>query len=312
MSMLVLPRSRVPGRAFLIGLALLGVGLVGLTRTVAWPGVYPLLVLPVGAALATYSRRDAVTILGVFLALLLLVPSVFALSQVSTAVPPALVVGLFALWLWACLLMVPGLGLGAGPQPLRIVIFFFLWSAAVSWALAYLRPLPAVEQRQALIGFLMLASACGIALLAADGIRSRSRLDDLMRWLVVGASLVAVVAIVQFVPGVDFSRYLHPPGLATTGAGEAFIDIRSGLRRVQGTTGHPIELAVLEAAVLPIALHVARHQAGSTGWRHRVWWVCVGLLLVAVPLTISRAGVVGLAVGALALMVLWPGKDRLL
>ena len=310
MKVSTITRTGTVGRAALPGLAIAGSALIVLTQTGLWPALYVLLAVPVGAALLLLSRRDAVTVLGVYLGFLVIIPARFAIAAYSGSLTPAVIAGLVALWIWACFRVVPGLGLASRPQPLRFVVLFLLWATAVSWALAFVRPLPDVEVRSALIGFLLLASACGPALLAADGIRTKERLDTLLRWLVLGAGLVAVVGIIQFAFGFDLSRFLRLPGLvAGSVAGESFIDTRSVLRRVQGTAAHPIEMAVFAGMVLPLALHYARASVSGT-WERRGWWACTGLLLVSIPLTVSRSGIVALAIVALVVLPTWPWRER--
>jgi O-antigen ligase len=128
--------------------------------------------------------------------------------------------------------------------------------------------------------------------------------------LVLGASLVAVVGIVQFAFGIDLSRYLRLPGLvAGTVSGDSFIDTRSVLRRVQGTTAHPIEMAVFLGMVLPLVVHYARTSV-SRSWQRLGWLASAGLILASIPLTVSRSGVVALAVVALVLVPTWPWRER--
>jgi polysaccharide biosynthesis protein PslJ len=276
--------------------------------TISWGRPRTVLRLPL-----VLSRPDLVAFLGIFLGLLLLIPGRFAFTFYSESLTPAVALGVLAFWLWACLRIVPGLGLAGGRQPVRVIALFLLWSGGASWAAAFLRAIPPIESRAAIIGVLFLISGAGVALLAADGIQRRFQLDALLGWLVIGASVVATIGIVQFFTGFDVSRYLRFPGLGVgTVAGASFIDVRSSFRRVEATATHPIEFAVFLTMVLPLALHYARMSDARQRVQRWGRWLCVALLLIALPTTLSRSGIVGLAVVGLMLLPTWPVRQSLL
>ena len=306
-----LRRTPAIGRGSLPALAGVGVLVLGLAVAVAapWPVVVSVLALPVALAVAIISRRDAVTVLCIFSGSLLFIPARFAFNVFSESLTPALLVGVLAFWLWACLKLVPALGLARGPQPVRPVASFVVWSGLASLAAAFTRSLPDVEMRGAEIGILMLLGAAGVALLAADGITSRQRLDTFLRWLVVAASLTAVIGVVQFTTGFDPSKYLRFPGLEAGASGDSFIDVRSSLRRVEGTAGHPLDFALLMTVMLPLAVHYARSP--DEGRRRLAWWGCVAVLIAGNLMSVSRAGVIGIAVCALILIPTWPRRQQL-
>jgi O-antigen ligase len=79
--------------------------------------------------------------------------------------------------------------------------------------------------------------------------------------------------------------------------------VRSSFHRPAGTARHPIELGAALAMVLPIALHFAFSAEGSD----RVWrWVCVGLLGLAIPMSLSRTAILGVIVVTIVLLPTWP------
>ena len=187
------------------------------------------------------SHADAAAVLAVFVAMLLFIPSRFAVVQIAGFVTPAFLVGLFAALWWAGARLVPALGAAQGRQPLRFVMFFLLWAAVASCCGLLLRSHTDAETRAIETGLLTLLSSVGIVLLAADGIRSRHRLDWLMRCAVVGTALVAVIVFIQFFLGFDLASLLRPPGLSAIPGIEQFIQERSvGVLRVAGKAAHPI------------------------------------------------------------------------
>jgi GT2 family glycosyltransferase len=257
------------------------------------------LVLPLLVALVLVSRRDATTLLCVLIATTLAIPSRFALTFFAGAVTPSLLLSLGLLWLWLLGRAVGVMGTSRTVQPVRLAVLLLLWSGAASWVLAQMRPLQAVEAREAQIGLIVLAGWVGVTLFVADGIRTRERLDTLLRMLIWGASLVALVGMVQFFTGHDLASSLKLPGLVAVTQDVSFIGDRFGVRRVAGTTSNPIEFGVLMAMMLPLALHYARKSAGV--WTRRLMWVATVLIAVGAAVSVSRSAVVGIAVAGLVL-----------
>ncbi|MDP8931293.1 MAG: O-antigen ligase family protein [Actinomycetota bacterium] len=247
---------------------------------------------------------DAVALLTVYLGLLLVIPSELILP-IGFKVTPAGLLGLFALTWWTCSRLVPAIGGARGLQPVRAAIYLLAGSTLASYAVAFSRPVGEVEFRAADRGLFQVAVAAGVALLVADGIPDLRRLNVLLRRFVLLASFVAALGIVQFATGFDPVHFLRLPGLVPDGALQ-FIHQRSNLRRVAGTAIHPIEFGVVLAVVLPLAAH----YAFNSDRRRWVWWLCLITLSVAVPLSVSRTPLVGLAGAALVLWPAWPPKRR--
>ncbi len=163
-------------------------------------------------------------------------------------------------------------------------------------ALTYRLP---VEVSGADRGIIKLMGWSGIALVAADGIRNRARLEKLLERVVLLAAIMAAIGLIQFFAGVDIAARIHLPGLQTNteliSLGE-----RSIFRRVGGTAAHPIEFGVVLAAILPLAMHFAfgRGEGGSlrTLAAKQRDWICLGLIGVGAPLAVSRSATLGIAV----------------
>lgn len=270
---------------------------------------FGLLAILLGWAGLAASKRDAATLLTLYLGLLLLLPSRYVVGAVSGSFTPALAVSMALFWLYLCFRIVPSLGLATGPQPLRLALLLLLLACGASWAAAYARPLPPAEGLSVVVGLATMAGLAGIALVAADGIATIDRLYSVVRWVVVGVALMAAIAIVQFLFNVDPYRLFQLPGLQAGADAATYIGTRSSFRRVGGTTAHPIELAVALTIALPLALHMAR-RAGLTQSSRLFWWGCTGLIVAAIPATVSRSGVLGAAIVGLVLLPFWPGRDR--
>ena len=145
-----------------------------------------------------------------------------------------------------------------------------------------------------------------ILLLAADGIEGWNQLHTLLRRIVACVSAIAALGIAQFTTGFNLATYVVIPGLSRQ---VAFADLgtRDGLNRPSATTAQPLEFAAVLALALPLAIHQARFAAPGVRFRR---WLQVALIGAALPLTISRSAVLGLAVIALMLVPTWPKRDR--
>lgn len=265
---------------------------------------------PSPAATSPMRHADAATVLAVLVAALLFIPSRFAVIQIAGFVTPAFLVGLFAALWWGFARVVPTLGAAQGRQPLRLAMFFLIWAAVASCCGLLVRLHTDAETRAVGTGLFTLISSVGVALLAADGLRNRHRLDWLMRCAVVGTAVVAGIIFIQFFLGFDLASLLRPPGLSLISGGpEQFIQERSvGVRRVAGTAAHPIEMGVVLALILPLAIHYSRFTGGA---RARVYRAATILITFALFLTVSRSTFIAIGVEAVLLLPTWPKRMRL-
>jgi O-antigen ligase len=252
------------------------------------------------------ARHDAVTFLTIQLVLLVGIPATLVFEPLGAAGSPANVFGMLAFGWWALARLVPRLGVARGLQPIRVALVVFAVGILLSYAHAMVRIISNPEISSADRSLLSLLSWAGVALVAADGIRTRERLDTLLRRLTWAAAALAVVGLLQFAIDLDIAAYIRIPGLSVNSAA-SFIQDRASLRRVAGTASHPIEFGVVLAGTLPIALHYALHD------RHRsitARWTPVGLIAVAIMLAISRSAVIATGAALLLMVPVWPGRVR--
>ena len=252
--------------------------------------------------------RDGVTLLTAVAALLFLVPSYLVFRPLGSVGTPAGILALGALWLWVVGRIVPRSGLATGRQPVRVVMLLFALSTLASYAAAFDRAMFPVEARGADRALIMVAGGAGVALLAADGIRTRALLDRLLKRITILVTIVALVGIVQFVSGFDLAAAIRIPGLGAQEEGGQFIATRHIFRRVSGTTAHGIEFSVVLTMALPLALHYA-WQAGQDR-RRWLWWGAAAMLGSAIPMSVSRTGTIGLLMVGLMLYPTWDRPRR--
>jgi polysaccharide biosynthesis protein PslJ len=258
---------------------------------------------------ARTTHGDAATVLGVFLAALLFVPSRYALTEIAGFVTPAFMVALFVAVWWVYGRLSPTLGAAQGRQPVRMAVYFLLLAAAASCCGLLLRDHSDAETRALVTGLFVLVGSSGVALLAADGIQAKPRLDWLLRWAVVGTALVGVIVVLQYFFNIDLAVWLKPPGFNTIPGGLNFIQLRTGtsIARVAGTAAHPIEMGAVLAMLLPLAIHYSRFP-GRRG--PLLYQAATVLMAFASFLTVSRTTIVAIVIAGLILLPTWDRRLR--
>ncbi|NYH92114.1 O-antigen ligase family protein [Actinopolymorpha rutila] len=255
---------------------------------------------------AVAGRIDPAVVLSVFVAILMLLPSRYVVGPLGGAGTPAGLMAVACLLWYLSALITPSTTPVRGRQPLRTVVVFFVVSVLTSYAVMHAEPRAALEVNAADRGLILTAGWAGLALLAADGIPRLERLEVLRRRLVAGGSIVASLGLVQFFTGIDIAGYLAVPGL-TANADFSSVLRRDEFNRPMATATHPIELGVVLTMLLPLAVHGMLHARPGTVWRHRLQ---VFLLLATIPMTVSRSAILGMAVAAVVMVPVWPGKVR--
>ncbi|MEV6983080.1 O-antigen ligase family protein [Sphaerisporangium sp. NPDC051017] len=253
------------------------------------------------------ARVDPVTIMTFFLVVLFVMPARYVVGPLGGAGSPSSMVAVLLLVWYLMSTLSPRWTPIRGRQPVRSVIVFFVLAVLASYVAANTRPLSGDELNAADLGLVLVAGWAGIALVTADGITSMDRLEVLRQRIVMGASFPALVAMVQFFTGIEVTQYLALPGLVEKGSAVLFE--REGFFRPAGTATHPIELGVVLAAILPLALHGALFCHVPEQRRKR--WIMVALIAAALPMSVSRSAILGLFVVMLVLLPTWPSEWRL-
>jgi O-antigen ligase len=251
-------------------------------------------------------KADAVTLLTCYLFLLMAIPAPLVFAPLGGAGGPATIFAALLLGCYLLTLIHPALALDRGPQPVRIAAVVLTCAVIATYISANRRTLPGLEENGADRGLIIMFGWLGVMLLAADGIPSMARLKTLLGRVIFGATAMASLAIVQFFTGLNASQYIVIPGLTTQ---TPFTDLltRDQLNRPSATAINPIELAVVLAVCLVIAVHRARFAPDGRRGRR---WVQVAIIAIALPMTVSRTGIVSLVVAGLVLLPTWPKWDR--
>ncbi|MBA3461569.1 MAG: hypothetical protein H0T46_16525, partial [Deltaproteobacteria bacterium] len=251
-------------------------------------------------------RFEAIDLLLVACLLLLLVPARYRIEELGAAGTPAALIGMltFAIWSLGVALNRPWLALRW--HPLRWGLLAVTLSVLASYVAAGFRPHDALEASAADRGILTLVGMLGLALLTADAVLDRGALRRLVQVLVAAGAVVAGFGIIQFNTGIDIAGVIRLPGFAYLPS--AYNDERAGFVRIVSTTSHPIELSVVLAVVLPLALWLAfTSNQRTTRW----WWLATGVITTAIPMTVSRTGVLGLVVAMAVMLPGWQWRRRI-
>ena len=265
----------------------------------------------------------AVVFCVMYAGLLLVIPSRLVVAQIGAPGTPANLFGICGLILW--LLMTVGGFNRQGMTPMRVSFGLFALAVGTSYVAGHLagwfqpadihqrtdrlwRWVSVSQLNEAIVsasdrGLLALAGGAGILLLTAEGMRSWRDLELLTTWIVRFAGIVAALGVLQYFTGVNVAAYLQVPGLSPLT--ELMTFSRSELNRVISTAGHPIELGVIMAALLPLALHHSIFTRKASAWAPTI------LISVVVLMSVSRSAIL-VAAGAMIVMLLgWPNRWRI-
>jgi O-antigen ligase len=272
------------------------------------PDLEPALVGP--RAYASRRRRhllDAGSALALAAALAILVPGHLVLPGLGAIGRPVTVFGVCLAVCWFASRLHPHLAT-PGPQPLRWAAAAYLGAIMAAYAAGFLRPLAGEEAAAADRAMVFYLVYVAVALVCADGIPSRTRLDDLLQTLVALGAVMAVIGHVQVAFGINLVERIRIPGLVDHLEAVEFRARGDGQFQVASTALHYIEFSTVMALLVPFAIHAARHA--RTGAGRTAAAVGAVLIAAAVPVSLSRTGMVGLAVGLLVLSACWSWRTR--
>lgn len=257
--------------------------------------------------LSTVREYAPFVVLAAYLSLLFGIPSRLVFPPLGAAGRPAVMAGVALLILW-CLVSIARRGLPRGSQPIRWVLLAYLATQVVGYATGYLRGLPELEANSADRFMIATFAVVGVALCFADGPRDRRQLDLVLRFLLLLGMFTALVGVAQFFVGFDLPQYLRIPGLRPISSLLEVSERGYGVARVSGMSQHYIEFGVVLAAMTPIAIHYALYAPSrGSAW---IRWGAVALIAGAVPLSVSRSGILALGVGVITLAVVWSWRLR--
>jgi O-antigen ligase len=247
-------------------------------------------------------------LLQVFAISLFVFPSDAVIKPIGASAYVAGLVALFAFAVWVTLTALGSRAFEHVHHPLGVPLAALWVASLVSYVLLNRHHQTEVEVLSADRWLLELAAITGIVLVAAEGLRTVDDCRRVVRALVAGGAFCGLVAALQYWVAIDLTPSLRAlPGFSIN-ADNPSIGSRDALARVAGTAIHPIELSVVAGMLLPLALYLALHD---TGRRPVMRWAPVCCILAAIPVAVSRSGVISVAVAMGVFIVLLPPIRRL-
>ena len=151
---------------------------------------------------------DARPLLVVYLLLLLLIPARLVIGPLGAPGAPAALLAIVLLLWWATGRMLWHPRVRPGGQPVRLVLLLLTIATLASYFVGMVMGMPALQMSGADRGLLSMFGWIGVSLVAMDMLHSRESVDRLLRLLTYLTAIVAVIGILQFVTGLDLSKYL--------------------------------------------------------------------------------------------------------
>lgn len=253
---------------------------------------------------------DVAALLSLTLALVILVRADLVVPQMTGNLGrPALLLGMALTAGWVVSKLHPRLAV-RGPQPLRWAGGVYLSAVLLAYAAGTLRGLPALEAGGADRALIATVIFLGVAIACADGVRNRARLDDVMRMVVWLGAVMGLIGLVQFTFRFNLVDLIDVPGLVSR-RGEAigFRERGGDFIRVASTANHYIEFSTVMAMSVPIAIHHARF--GLNRLTRQLAAIAAVIMVAAIPVTLSRSGMLALLVGMVVLAPFWNWRTRL-
>ncbi|WP_156758085.1 O-antigen ligase family protein [Actinokineospora pegani] len=256
----------------------------------------------------TRTPADGATLACVYALVMTCIPAMLVVKGLPLAVTPGMAVGLVMGVLWFCAQLVTTLGVAKGRNAARTALFLFASAQLATYGVATYGYLPQDELQAIDRTLITMLAVISVGIAVTDGVRGLDRLDKLLKAMVVGATFMAFVGIMQFSFAFDLNQYLMLPGLRPVGE-MTYILERSNFRRPAGTAAHPIEFGVICSMAVPLAIHYAL-RGMDHGGAHKRWWFCLAILAVASMQSLSRSAVLGLAIVAIFMIPAMTPKRR--
>ena len=182
--------------------------------------------------------------------------------------------------------------------PLMLLLFAVLGSLAVNPAEV------SAEQTQVIKSLTFLFSFLLVLLLIVSVVTTREAVDRILKVLVGSGAIVAVFAIIE--SRTDYNVFNDLGRVIPFLRLEEVPDIpgRGARLRVFASAQHSIALSAAMVMLVPLAFYLAVRT------KRRIWWLAGGLMVVAAVATISRTGILMLAVILVVFAVLRPADAR--
>lgn len=162
------------------------------------------------------------------------------------------------------------------------------------------------NRTRAMVG---LISQIGVGLFIILRVRGERDRRIVIGCLTAGLVFACLVGVLQELQVADLRYVLQPPGFTHNTALDEWSSAdatRAGLARISATSQHPIEFSVLAASAVPLTIYLAvTTDKRLPRW---LWWVGCLIAALALPVSLSRTGILAI-IGAL-LLFMWAFPAR--
>jgi hypothetical protein len=194
-----------------------------------------------------------------------------------------------------------------GGRPVRIAMLIFTLAILASFVAGMTRDITQPEVLSAGRGLITIAAWSGLVVVITQSVTSYDRMETLLRRLVIFGSIVAAIGILEFYSGLNITNYVQIPGLSNNIDYNTLLS-RGGFNRPSSTAIDPIEFGVVMSMLFPFALHQAITDLRPGNLLRK--WLPVGLIAFAIPISVSRSGILAAGVGCLVMVVTWKPRQQ--
>jgi O-antigen ligase len=253
-------------------------------------------------------RGDGVVLLQLFALAAVVLPSDAVFKPVGAAGYPASLFGVLVLGLFVASVLLGFHDPTRYSHPIQGVLCVMWLALLASYILMDHGRLTGAQISNADRVLIRYAVITGVALVAAEWLRSLHDAMRVVRVLCWAGAFCGLVAALQYWISLDLAQYLRAlPGF-TVNSDYSGIGARGSLNRVAGTAMSPIELGVVAGMLIPIAVCLALYERGKGAFKR---WGPLTLITLGVATSVSRSAVLAVVVAFSVLVVLLPPLPRL-
>jgi hypothetical protein len=189
------------------------------------------------------------------------------------------------------------------------ILSIYALSVLVAYAATTTRPTPPPNVDPMVVREILIIF---VVFFCCTVIHGYAGLTRVIKGLIAGAVVSAVLAILASFTGFEAATMLRHPGLRNLTPLSFNVDdlFRMGMVRPQASASHPLELACVLTTILPLALGLtlSLRAAGKRWWP---WAVATAIVVAAITVGLSRSGMIGMFVAVAAMACNWPIRRTL-
>lgn len=242
----------------------------------------------------------AIRLIQAYIWVLFLIPAALRVAPLGGVGSPVVIFGVCLLIVWAVTVLTPSLSMQERCGPVRAVLAVFVVTVLISYAVMHWSPIAADIARSSDRFVITTLSFSGVALFAAEAIRTKEEILRVLRTFISGAAVMSTIALMQSRLHFDLTRYIFKlPGLSMYEPLD-LVTARAGQARPAGTASHAIEFGVVVALALGFAIHCVLYDRE---WPKSRRWAVLVLVALGIPASVSRSAILVAAVVLISLLV---------